>query len=89
MSTRSCLTTVASGSRYEGITSENNPHLPKDGYFKSNLFKDFPNLDVGIKRYNFVKPDGNRTNVEVNVQLRHVIPIMKYVPRFKVNVPNE
>jgi hypothetical protein len=54
-----------------------NPFLPKKGYHASEIFKKFPGQFVGFKRYNIVKPDGARTNVEVKVQLRHVFPIMK------------
>ncbi|CAD7942640.1 unnamed protein product [Amoebophrya sp. A120] len=66
-----------------------NPHLPQKGYCTSPVFTKYPDVFVGYKRYNIEKPDGARTNVEVQVQMQHVYPIMKYVPRFKVNVPEE
>lgn len=66
-----------------------NPHLPAKGYCTSTVFTKYPDVFVGYKRYNIEKPDGARTNVEVQVQMQHVYPIMKYVPRFKVNVPEE
>eukprot|EP00925_Amoebophrya_sp_RCC4383_P014499 GSA25T00012735001.1 len=65
------------------------PHLPQRGYFTSPVFTEYPDVFVGYKRYNIEKPDGARTNVEVQVQLQHVYPIMKYVPRFKVNIPED
>jgi len=67
----------------------NNPHIPRQGYSFSTVFTQYPEQNFAKKRYNLMKPDSNRCNVEVNIKLKHVLPAMRYVPRFKVNVLQE
>jgi len=68
---------------------EEHPYIPREGYWSSVAFTQFPEIQWGLKRYNLLKPDGNRCNVEVQIQLKHVLPVMRYVPRFKVNIQKD
>eukprot|EP00397_Hematodinium_sp_SG-2012_P000055 GEMP01000055.1.p1 GENE.GEMP01000055.1~~GEMP01000055.1.p1 ORF type:complete len:3622 (-),score=620.69 GEMP01000055.1:1062-11450(-) len=66
-----------------------NPHIPREGFWSSTVFTRFPEIQFGCKRYNLLKPDANRCNVEVKIKLKHILPLMRYVPRFKVNIPSD
>ncbi|CAE8679466.1 unnamed protein product [Polarella glacialis] len=64
-----------------------NPLIPEHGYFTSSVFSNFPDDSFGIKRYVLKKPDGSHTRVDLNIQVKHVMPLMRYTSSFKVNVP--
>ncbi|CAE8634269.1 unnamed protein product [Polarella glacialis] len=64
-----------------------NPLIPEHGYFTSSVFSNFPDDSFGIKRYVLKKPDGSHTRVDLHIQVKHVMPLMRYTSSFKVNVP--
>jgi len=61
--------------------------VPATGYATSPYFNQYPNEDFGLKRFVLLKPDGTQTDVEIGVQMKHILPLMKYTDRFKVSVP--
>eukprot|EP00929_Paragymnodinium_shiwhaense_P013631 TRINITY_DN121473_c0_g1_i1.p1 TRINITY_DN121473_c0_g1~~TRINITY_DN121473_c0_g1_i1.p1 ORF type:complete len:2646 (+),score=729.13 TRINITY_DN121473_c0_g1_i1:454-7938(+) len=41
---------------------------------------------IGIKRYKLLKPDNTETNVNIDVLMGHVLPLMRYTNGFKMNI---
>lgn len=67
-----------------------NALIPVHGYYSSSCFTRFPNDTFGKKRYVLKKPDDpveSIARVEMKVQLKHVLPLMRYTKNFKVCVP--
>lgn len=68
---------------------EQNPLVPKTGYYTSLEFMRQGDREVGVKRYTMLKPDGSWATVKVTVLMRHVLTVMEYLPGFKLNVDKE
>ncbi|CAJ1408959.1 unnamed protein product, partial [Effrenium voratum] len=69
---------------------EENDLIPEHGYCSSTCFTRFPNDTFGKKRYVLKKPDDpveSIARVEMKLQLRHVLPLMRYTSAFKACVP--
>ncbi|CAL1142838.1 unnamed protein product, partial [Cladocopium goreaui] len=67
-----------------------NQLIPQHGYYSSSCFTRFPEDTFGKKRYVLKKPDDpveSIARVEMNVRLKHVLPLMRYTSDFKACVP--
>jgi len=67
-----------------------NKLIPEHGYYSSSCFTRFPEDTFGKKRYIVKKPDDpveSIARVEINVRLKHVLPLMRYTSHFKACVP--
>eukprot|EP00930_Biecheleria_cincta_P037802 TRINITY_DN2597_c0_g4_i2.p1 TRINITY_DN2597_c0_g4~~TRINITY_DN2597_c0_g4_i2.p1 ORF type:complete len:4129 (+),score=689.20 TRINITY_DN2597_c0_g4_i2:1820-12388(+) len=60
--------------------------VPPHGYCTSPLFMMHPNDTVGTKRFVLTKPDGSVSRTEMNVQMKHILPLMRYTRQLKINV---
>lgn len=63
--------------------------IPANGYSSSEHLTSGEDAEVGVKRYKLWKPDGTSTDVKMSLELKHVLPLMRYTRRFKMNVDSD
>jgi len=66
---------------------KNDDLVPHNGYNTSPYFNTYPNEEFGFKRFGLLKPDGTETEVQILVQMQHILPLMRYTDSFKLSVP--
>jgi hypothetical protein len=70
---------------------EHNDLVPREGYHMSPHLhsQSLKDAKVAIKRFKLCKPDGSYSETELNVQMEHVVPLMRYTKSFKANVKQD